>query len=64
MLTQGDKNVVANLRQQYGDKLSGFTDEQVAKAWREYSLSDEYIDRHTKPELFIEWAQMAKDGQL
>lgn len=58
MLSSGDKSVVSNLRLQYGDALLPYADETIAKAWREYSLSDEYTLRDEQPELFLEWTEM------
>lgn len=55
-LTQGDKNVVSNLRGKYPTELATFSDETVAKAWRNFSQSEEYPDGP-----FPEWAQMEHD---
>lgn len=63
-LKGGDHNVVSNLRSEYDDKLATYSDEEVAQAWREFSLSDEYQQHKDNPILFREWAQMSKDGKL
>lgn len=63
-LTIGDKSVVSNLRRQFGNAVLQFNDEELAHAWRQYSISEDYDTRHNKPELFIDWAKMAQDGSL
>lgn len=57
-LTQGDRNVIANLRGSYGDSLSIYSDETIAKAWREFSNSEDYPQRDSNPNLFLEWVEM------
>lgn len=58
-LTQGDKNVVSNLRHQYNDhELDLYSDETIAQAWRDFSNSDEYHRRNAEPNLFLEWVEM------
>lgn len=44
MLTSGDKQVVYNLRQQLGDELAKYSDEAIAEAWRNFSMSEDYPD--------------------
>lgn len=63
-MTTGDRNVVGNLRYQYGEALIIFSDEDIARAWWQYSLSDEYNKRHDEPNLFLEWVEMAHSGLL
>lgn len=58
-MTDGDKNVVYNLRYQYGDALTIYADETIAKAWWDFSLSDEYDRRNDEPNLFLEWVEIA-----
>lgn len=43
-LTRGDEQVVFNIRHQYGERVQEYSDEQIALAWRNFSLSDEYPD--------------------
>lgn len=62
-LSNGDQNVVANLRYRYGGEIAEFTDEDIARAWRFFSQSDEYTG-HPESNVLIEWCQMAKDGRL
>ena len=40
-----DASIVDNLRRIYGYKLDMFSSEVIAKAWRNFSLSDEYPDK-------------------
>lgn len=49
MLTQGDKNCVTNLRAQLGECIAHHSDEAIAKAWWNFSLSDEYPDMDKFP---------------
>lgn len=55
-MTQGDKNVVYNLRNdpKVKDRLAKHTDEAIAKAWRDFSLSDEYPDMEKFPDWIME----------
>jgi hypothetical protein len=62
-MTHSDHQIVSNLRLQYGDALKEHNDADIAHAWREYSLSDDYDVRHDKPELFIEWVNMIKEQE-
>lgn len=58
-LTGGDHNVVRNLRAEYPDgQLDIYSDETIAKAWRDFSLSDEYERHKSEPTLFLEWVEM------
>lgn len=43
-MNHGDKVIVDNLRRSRGDELQPYSDEQVAKAYREFSLSEDYPD--------------------
>lgn len=52
-LSVGDANCVSNLRYQLKEKLEPFSDEQIAKAWRNFSQSDEYPNLET----FVEWIE-------
>lgn len=47
-MTPGDRNVVDNLRREYGQKIEQWSDEIIAKTWREFSQSDEYPDKDQK----------------
>lgn len=51
-LTQGDKNVVYNLRNdpKVKDRLAKHSDEAIAEAWQDFSLSDEYPDMDKFPD--------------
>lgn len=51
MLTQGDLNVVSNIRGELGEKVMQYSDEHIAKTWIEFSLSNDYPDM----EKFIDW---------
>lgn len=57
-LTSGDMSVVSNLRYSYKDALTIYSDETLAKAWREFSQSDDYQRRDAEPNLFLEWVEM------
>lgn len=58
-LSIGDKNVIANLKSQYDPgTFDIYSDETIAKAWREFSNSDEYHRRNEEPNLFLEWVEM------
>lgn len=63
-MTTGDRNVVANLRYQYGEALIMSSDEDIALAWRRYSGSDEYEQRYDEPNLFLKWVDMTHSGLL
>jgi len=52
-MTQGEANIVRNLRAQCGEAIAKYSDEAIAKAWREFSCSDEYPDMEKFP-LWIE----------
>ena len=56
--TTGDANIVRNLRRQYGEALEIYTNLTIAKAWRDFSRSDEYFRRNEEPNLFLEWVEM------
>lgn len=60
-LRGSDVSVVSNLRAEYEDRLIAFTDETIAQAWREFSISDEYHLHKTDPNLFREWCEMDFD---
>lgn len=55
MKSRFDQNIVDNLRRQYGEKIVHYTDLTIAKAWREFSQSDEYPDRDET--IFPEWCE-------
>jgi hypothetical protein len=40
----GNKNIIRNLRFQYGESLSKFTDEQILATFNDYNLSDKSED--------------------
>lgn len=62
-LSAGDQNVVRNMRHAHKDALLPYTDEQIARAWRFFSQSDEYTG-HPATKLFVEWCDLAKQGAL
>lgn len=51
-MTEGDKNVVYNIRYKYGDKVKAYPDEHIAETWRHFSQSEDYPDDEDK---FLEW---------
>lgn len=50
-LTDGDKNIVANVRFDYKDMVKDFTDEHIAQTWLYFSQSADYPDK----DKFLEW---------
>lgn len=50
-LTQGDKNVVSNVRHKHGDKVAQYSDEHIAKTWRMFSGSEDCPSE----DKFLEW---------
>jgi hypothetical protein len=40
----GNKNIIRNLRFQYGESLSKYTDEQILATFNDYNLSDKSED--------------------
>lgn len=50
-LSTRDKSVVYNIRHKHGKTVEAYTDEHIAKTWREFSQSDEYPDE----DKFLEW---------
>ena len=61
-MTQGDRNVVSNVRLSYKDAVAQYSDETIAQAWRMFSQSDEYPDHNN--EVFPEWCQMVHEGHV
>lgn len=55
-MRQSDSQVVANLRRELGEKIAHASDEAIAKAWKEFSGSNEYPDMT----LFPLWIEEAK----
>lgn len=53
-LSQGDKNVVYNIRYKHGEKVRQYSDEHIAKVWRLFSGSEDYPNE----EAFLEWLTM------
>lgn len=41
-MTDGDRNVVQNLRGQFGEQLAQWGDPEIAEAYREFCISDQY----------------------
>lgn len=41
-MSGGDSNVVQNIRLKYKDRVAQYTDEEIAKTWREFSQSTDY----------------------
>jgi len=55
-LTEGDKNVVSNIRQDLKDKVTKFKDEEIAETWRHFSNSEDYLSEN-RNEKFLEWLE-------
>lgn len=49
-MTEGDKNVVRNLRFKHGEAIAQYPDEMVALAYRHFSSSEDYPNE----ELFVQ----------
>ena len=43
-LTSGDKQVVQNLRFKFKERAEQYSDEQLAQAWRNFSISEDFPD--------------------
>lgn len=50
-LTSGDVNVVSNVRFKHKTQVASYSDEHIAKTWRDFSQSEDYPDE----EKFLEW---------
>lgn len=53
-LSTGDQNIVSNIRLRHKERVTQYSDEHIARVWRDFSLSDEYPD----DEAFLEWLAM------
>lgn len=61
-MTESDKNIVDNLRREYGQAIANYTDEQVALAWRYFSQSDEYHLRNKDKTIFPLWCEAERNN--
>lgn len=59
-LTDGDKNVVANIRYTLKEKVDKFTNEQIAEQWKQFSQSEEYYAANKDNE-FLKWLNNSYD---
>ena len=50
-LSQGDKNVVDNIRFKHGEAVADYPDAYIASTWRMFSQSEDYPN----DDKFLEW---------
>lgn len=50
-MTEGERNIVVNMRANYEDSLNLYTDDQILRAHKLWSTSEDYPRR----DLFLNW---------
>lgn len=61
-ISEIEQGVVRNLRQIYGQDIQTWSDEVISKAWKEFSLSDEYPDKNN--EFFPLWCEAVAHDKI
>jgi len=56
--TEGNKNIVANLRFKYKERLEKFTDNEILAAYADFTMSDEAEDENN----FLLWITDTSTG--